>query len=91
MTSTPVIDPAMNTLYVVAITKASSDSAYANPDAYFYYLYSIDLSTGKDKYPRVEIKVRGSAVRPSSEQPVHGHISNIINLNFNGTPRYWTV
>lgn len=62
VTGTPVIDPATNTLYVVANTKPTSDSIDGIDGANFYYLYSIDISTGKDKYPRIEIKVRNSSI-----------------------------
>ncbi|MBS0581153.1 MAG: fibronectin type III domain-containing protein [Proteobacteria bacterium] len=56
ITSTPVIDPASGTLYVVAETVQSGSPAY-------YWLHAIDITTGADKVPPVIVSasVNGGA------------------------------
>ncbi len=50
--STPVIDVATKTMYVVARTKADSDD-------YHQWLHALDLTTGHDKFPPNEIVLDG--------------------------------
>ncbi|HKV64028.1 MAG TPA: IPT/TIG domain-containing protein [Candidatus Acidoferrum sp.] len=51
ITGTPVIDPATNTLYVVANTKETvgTGCSQASP-CYFYRLHALDLLTGAEKF-----------------------------------------
>ena len=56
ITGTPVIDPATNTLYVVAKTKDVSSSTW------HFYLHALDLLSGEDKFAGpVEIAVPSNA------------------------------
>ncbi len=58
ITSTPVIDAASGTLYVVAETVQSGSPAY-------YWLHAIDITTGTDKVPPVVISASvGSGATP---------------------------
>eukprot|EP00884_Botryococcus_braunii_P008791 jgi/Botrbrau1/17913/Bobra.50_1s0014.1 len=50
ITSTPVIDPSTNTLYVVALSKPTTAQITGQPDAASHTLYSLDLATGANKY-----------------------------------------
>ncbi len=57
ITSTPVIDPSTNTLYVVAFVQDNT----SNPPTWHYYLHALDVTTGQDKKTfnsPVEIKAR---------------------------------
>ena len=47
--STPVIDPASSTLYVVAKTRESAAVTAGNPDGHVYRLHALDLATGAEK------------------------------------------
>jgi hypothetical protein len=56
ITGTPVIDPATNTLYLVAKTKNVSNNSY------HFYLHALDLISGEDKFAGpVEITVPSSS------------------------------
>jgi hypothetical protein len=58
ITSTPVIDPTSNTLYVVAETVQSGSPAY-------YWLHALDITTGLDKTPPVKVQASvGSGTTP---------------------------
>ena len=48
ITTTPVIDPTSNTLYVVSKTMTVSGST----TTYFQYLHALDITTGQDKIPK---------------------------------------
>jgi hypothetical protein len=59
ITGTPVIDPATNTLYVVAKTKDVSNSTW------HFYLHALNLLSGEDKFAGpVEITVPSSSPVP---------------------------
>ncbi len=58
ITSTPVIDPTSNTLYVVAETVQSGSPAY-------YWLHALDITTGVDKVAAVQVLASvGSGTTP---------------------------
>ncbi len=58
ITSTPVIDPTSNTLYVVAQTVQSGSPAY-------YWLHALDITTGLDKVTPVQVQASvGSGATP---------------------------
>ncbi len=58
ITSTPVIDPVGGTLYVLAETIQTGQSAY-------YWLHALDLTTGLDKVPAVQVQASvGSGAVP---------------------------
>ena len=58
ITSTPVIDPTSNTLYVVAQTVQSGSAAY-------YWLHALDITTGLDKVTPVQVQASfGSGATP---------------------------
>jgi Chitobiase/beta-hexosaminidase C-terminal domain len=67
ITSTPVIDPSTNTLYVVAKTKESG--------AYIYRLHALDITTGTEK--------SGSPVALTGSVPGNGSSSLNGVLSFN--------
>ncbi|MBV9346164.1 MAG: fibronectin type III domain-containing protein [Gammaproteobacteria bacterium] len=58
ITSTPVIDPASGTLYVVAETVQSGGTAY-------YWLHALDITSGQDKVAPVKVQASvGSGQSP---------------------------
>jgi Legume lectin domain/Chitobiase/beta-hexosaminidase C-terminal domain/Fn3 associated len=67
ITSTPVIDPSTNTLYVVGKTKESG--------AYIYRLHALDITTGAEKF--------GGPVALSGSVPGNGSSSSNGLLQFN--------
>jgi hypothetical protein len=77
ITSTPVINRAANTMWVVAKTKkVGGDST-----TFHYRLYALDLTTGEDRVAPVEI---GGSV-PGTSQPNdgHGHVVFDPHLHLN--------
>jgi hypothetical protein len=78
ITSTPVIDPASATLYVVAETVQSGAPAY-------YWLHALDITTGADKVAPVRIQASvGSGAAPltidaaTSQQRVGLMLTNAV-------------
>jgi len=69
ITSTPVIDPATNTIYVVGKTKESG--------TYFYRLHALDITTGAEKF--------GGPVALSGSVPGNGSGSSAGTMSFNPT------
>ncbi|HEV2392759.1 MAG TPA: hypothetical protein VG146_10400 [Verrucomicrobiae bacterium] len=68
ITSTPVIDCTSYTMWVVAKTKK-----VAGGNATFHYrLYALDISTGTDRVPPVEIS--GSVAGAGQPNDGHGHV-----------------
>jgi hypothetical protein len=68
ITSTPVIDPPTHTMYVVAKTKRVQ-----GPRTTFHYrLHALDITTGADRRPPVEIS--GSVPGTSQPNDGHGHV-----------------
>ncbi len=67
ITATPVIDPATNTLYVVAETKENG--------SFFHRLHALDLQTGAEKF--------GGPVTISGSVPGHGSgsVGGILTFN----------
>ncbi len=47
--STPVIDPATNTLYAVSASPTGVSSSVPNGTGYFQYLHAIDITNGQEK------------------------------------------
>jgi len=71
--STPVIDPASNTLYVVHYTFTDS----GNGNVYAYYLHALDLATGAEKFNgpvRIQATVTGSGWA-DLDTPVNNQLS----------------
>ncbi len=76
VTSTPVIDRGVGpygTIYVLAMTRA------AHTLTYFYRLYALDLSTGKDVQPPVLIQA--SYPDPGGHGPNYDPATKRINFN----------
>jgi hypothetical protein len=69
ITSTPVIDPATGTLYVVAMVKFSS----ANGPRYAHRLHALDIATGAENFGG-PVSIGGS-VRGTGEGQVRGSIA----------------
>ena len=69
ITSTPVIDPTTNTLYVVGKTKENG--------SYFYRLHALDITTGAEKF--------GGPVTLSGSVAGNGSGSSSGTLSFNPT------
>jgi PQQ-like domain len=93
ITSTPVIDMATNTMWVVAKTKAMGETLQGSPRTIFYYrLYALDIATGADRVPPVEIagKVPGTAQPNDGQSPphvvfdAHWHLNRAALLLLNG-------
>jgi hypothetical protein len=69
ITSTPVIDPGSNTIYVVGKTKESG--------SYLYRLHALDITTGSERF--------GGPVTLSGSVPGTGAGSSGTTLSFNPT------
>ncbi len=57
--STPVIDPATNTLYAVSVTPTGVSSSAPHGIGYVYHLHAVDITTGLDK-PGSPIQIQAS-------------------------------
>jgi hypothetical protein len=68
ITGTPVIDCASYTMWVVAYTK----KVLGGNTTYHHRLYALDISTGLDRVPPVDIT--GSVPGTSPENDGHGHV-----------------
>jgi fibronectin type 3 domain-containing protein len=90
ITSTPVIDPASGTLYVVAETVQSGSPA-------LYWLHALDIGTGADKVPAVSVQASmGSGATPlninaatSQQRPGLVLVNGVVYLGFGSNGDDW--
>ena len=90
ITSTPVIDPVGGTLYVVAETVQTGQSAY-------YWLHALDITTGLDKTAPVAISGSvGSGATPlninaatSTQRPGLVFLNGVVYLGFGSNGDNW--
>jgi len=90
ITSTPVIDPASGTLYVVAETVQSGSAA-------LYWLHALDMTTGADKVPAVSVQASvGSGATPlninaatSQQRPGLVLVNGAVYLAFGSNADNW--
>jgi hypothetical protein len=90
ITSTPVIDPASGTLYIVAETVQSGSAA-------LYWLHALDITTGTDKVPPVNVQASvGSGLTPlninaatSQQRPGLVLANGVVYLGFGSNADSW--
>ena len=72
--STPVIDLATHTMYVVTASQDGSSDTACDPDTYFHRLHALDLTTGREKF--------GGPVVIQASTPGTGPDSDLDTITF---------